>query len=213
MIRKYAPACFLAVLGFLVVSPSSRAQEPNKAQEGNKPMVFEGTVGGWRIIEEGQPPVMIHATAEEMKRFREANPHARPGQVQAASTANDLTYHGGIGGIGVETAPKVFLVLWGSQWNNNDPSGEAGILESFYRGIGGSSWANSVTQYCRAAQYFATAQAPRPVIRQAFSRESLLTAGASHRHIPASRSSRPRPFAPRSTSAILRAPGMRAYST
>jgi hypothetical protein len=149
MIRKYALACFLAILGFLVVSPSSRAQEPNKAQEGNKPMVFEGTVGGWRIIEEGQPPVMIHATAEEMKRFREANPHARPGQVQAASTANDLTYHGGIGGIGVETAPKVFLVLWGSQWNNNDPSGEAGILESFYKGVGGSSWANSVTQYCQ----------------------------------------------------------------
>ena len=66
MIKKYAPACFLAVLGFLVVRPSSRAQEANK------PMVFEGTVGGWRIIEEGQPPVMIHATAEEMKRFREA---------------------------------------------------------------------------------------------------------------------------------------------
>jgi len=149
MIRKYAPAYFLAVLGFLVVSPSSRAQEPNKAQEANKPMVFEGSVGGWRIIEEGQPPVMIHATAEEMKRFREANPHARPGQVQAASTANDLTYHGGIGGIGVETAPKVYLVLWGSQWNNNDPSGESAILQSFYHGVGGSSWANSVTQYCQ----------------------------------------------------------------
>ncbi len=149
MIRKYAPAYFLAVLGFLVLSPSSRAQEPNKAQEANKPMVFEGTVGGWRIIEEGQPPVMIHPTAEEMKRFREANPNARPGQVQAASTANDLTYHGGIGGIGVETAPKVYLVLWGSQWNNSDPSGESAVLQSFYHGVGGSSWANSVTQYCQ----------------------------------------------------------------
>ena len=63
MIRKYAPACFLVVLGFLVASPSSRAQEPNNTQEGNKPMVFESTVVGWRTIEEGQPPVMIHATA------------------------------------------------------------------------------------------------------------------------------------------------------
>ena len=150
MIWKYAPACFLVVLGFLVVSPSSRAQEANNTQEGNKPMVFEGAVGGWRTIEEGQPPVMIHATAEEMKRFREANPHVRPGQVQAASTANDLAYHGGIGGIGVETAPKVFLVLWGSQWNNNDPSGESALLQSFYQGVGGSSWANSVTQYCQS---------------------------------------------------------------
>ena len=39
------------------------------------------------------------------------------------------------------------LVLWGSQWNNNDPSGEAAILQSFYSGVGGSSWLNSVTQY------------------------------------------------------------------
>jgi hypothetical protein len=120
-------------------------------------MTYEGTVGGLRVIEEGQPPVMIHATAKEMKRFRESNPHARPGQVQAASTANDLSYHGGVGGIGVETAPKVYLVLWGAQWNNNDPSGEAAILENFYRGAGGSSWLNSVTQYLSRTQARATA--------------------------------------------------------
>ena len=39
--------------------------------------------------------------------------------------SNNLAYNGGVGGIGVETTPKVYLVLWGSQWNNNDPSGEA----------------------------------------------------------------------------------------
>ena len=66
-----------------------------------------------------------------------------------ASTAGNLSYHGGTGGIGVETAPRVYLVLWGSQWNNNDPSGEAAILQSFYSGLGGSSWNNSVTQYCQ----------------------------------------------------------------
>jgi hypothetical protein len=147
MIRsKYTPVCFVAVLGFLAFSPSLRAQEPRQPQE---PMVYEDTVGGLRVIEEGQPPVMIHATLDEMKRFRETHPNARPGQVQAASTANDLYYHGGTGGIGVETAPKIYLVLWGSQWNGNDPSGEAGILEYFYNGVGGSSWLNSVTQYCQ----------------------------------------------------------------
>ena len=146
MWSKFAPVCLVAVLGLVAYSPSSRAQEPKEAQQ---PMVYEGTVGGLRVIEEGQPPVMIHATAEEMKRFREANPHAMHGQVQGASTANDLSYHGGVGGIGVETAPKVYLVLWGSQWNNNDPSGEAAILENFYRGAGSSSWLNSVTQYCQ----------------------------------------------------------------
>jgi serine protease len=43
----------------------------------------------------------------------------------------------------------VYLVLWGSQWNNNDQSGEEAILESFLNGVGGSSWLNSVTQYCQ----------------------------------------------------------------
>jgi hypothetical protein len=147
MIRnEYVSGCILALLGFLAVSPLCHAQQ---RQEPNQPMVYEGTVGGLRILEEGQPPAMIHATVDDMKRFRDTNPHARPGQVQAASTSNDLTYHGGIGGIGVETAPKVYLVLWGSQWNNNDPSGEQTILEGFYSGAGGSSWPNSVTQYCQ----------------------------------------------------------------
>ena len=63
--------------------------------------------------------------------------------------SSNLYYHGGVGGIGVETAPKLYLVFWGSQWTGNDPSGEAGILENFYSGAGGSSWLNSVTQYCQ----------------------------------------------------------------
>src|SRR5205809_7937747 len=62
--------------------------------------------------------------------------------------SNNLSYHGGVGGIGVETAPKVYLVLWGSQWNS-DPSGESSILQSFLGKAGGSNWLNSVTQYCQ----------------------------------------------------------------
>jgi hypothetical protein len=62
---------------------------------------------------------------------------------------NNLVYNGGVGGIGVETSPKVYLVLWGSQWTNNDPSGEASRVQSFLQGVGGSSWLNSVTQYCQ----------------------------------------------------------------
>jgi serine protease len=69
--------------------------------------------------------------------------------VQGSGTSKQLSYHGGTGGIGVEVHPLVYLVLWGSQWNNNDPTGEAAILEAFYGGVGGSSWANSVTQYCQ----------------------------------------------------------------
>jgi serine protease len=62
---------------------------------------------------------------------------------------NNLFYHGGVGGVGVETgADKVYLIYWGAQWNSNDPSGEAAIQNSFFNGVGGSSWNNSVTQYC-----------------------------------------------------------------
>jgi serine protease len=60
-----------------------------------------------------------------------------------------LAYQGGIGGIGVETAPKVYLILWGSQWNGNDPSGESAILQNFFQGALGSSWLGSVSQYCQ----------------------------------------------------------------
>ena len=62
--------------------------------------------------------------------------------------SNNLAYQGGIGGIGVETAPKVYLVLWGSQWSS-DPSGESAALQNFFNHVGASSWLNSVTQYCQ----------------------------------------------------------------
>src|SRR4051794_29509258 len=72
--------------------------------------------------------------------------HAKPARPRRT---NNLAYQGGVGGIGVETAPKVYLVLWGSQWNNNDPSRETSLLEHFFGDAGGSSWLNSVTQYCQ----------------------------------------------------------------
>ena len=74
--------------------------------------------------------------------FRSQKP-ARP------TRTSNLAYRGGVGGIGVETAPKVYLVLWGSQWNSNDPSGEESLLAGFFGKAGGSSWLASVRQYCQ----------------------------------------------------------------
>lgn len=60
-----------------------------------------------------------------------------------------LAYQGGLNGAGAQTAPDaVYLIYWGSQWNNNDPSGQGAIQQSFFNGVGGSSWNSSVTQYC-----------------------------------------------------------------
>jgi hypothetical protein len=127
---------FVPLVGLLITAPLS--------------LVYaQGTAGGVRFIEEGQPPVVIHATVEDAARARAAHGHGGGG-----GGSNNLFYHGGTsdgsaGTIGVETAPKIYLVLWGSQWNNNDPSGESAILQSFYSGVGGSSWLNSVIQYCQ----------------------------------------------------------------
>lgn len=136
----FGPRYVVPILGYLVAAAFSTLH----AQAPREPMNYDGAPGGVRYLEEGQPPAMVHPTVEASRKARAAE--ARP---QAGTSAGNLYYHGGTGGIGVETAPKVYLVFWGSQWNNNDPSGEAGILESFYSGVGGSSWSNTVTQYCQ----------------------------------------------------------------
>ncbi len=117
------------------------------AQTPPAPRVYEGTAGGPRLLEEGQPAAMVHATVEDAQRARGIA--SRPATARAGTSGGDLSYHGGTGGIGVEAAPLIYLVLWGSQWNNNDPSGEVSILENFYSNVGGSNWSNSVTQYCQ----------------------------------------------------------------
>jgi len=68
------------------------------------------------------------------------------GYATGPSGSGPLAYRGGP--VGVETTPKLYIDFWGSQWINNDPSGEAAIVESFFNGVGGSGWNNSVTQYC-----------------------------------------------------------------
>ena len=68
------------------------------------PMNFEGTPGGVRYLEEGQPPAIVHPTVEAAQQAREhaiQRPEARPG---GNTTSKQLVYRGGTGGIGVETA-------------------------------------------------------------------------------------------------------------
>ena len=61
-----------------------------------------------------------------------------------AATQSNLTYHGGP----VMNAPNLYVVFWG--WRN-DPYGESSYLQNFLRGIGGSNWLNTVTQYGSSA--------------------------------------------------------------
>jgi hypothetical protein len=106
---------------------------------------FLATAGALTTAAASAAPASSHAQAKPsmMRTFTgKPNKPARPRR------SNNLYYHGGVGGIGVETAPKVYLVLWGSQWSS-DPSGESPLVQSFLNHVGGSSWLNSVTQYCQ----------------------------------------------------------------
>ena len=80
---------------------------------------------------------VLHGTVEGAQ-------HARAIRTTRSS---DLYYHGGVSGVGVEPAPRVYVVFWGSQWSN-DPAQEAPLVQNFLTGVGGSKWLNSVTQYC-----------------------------------------------------------------
>ena len=97
-----------------------------------------------------------------MRHWRAANPAAG----QAAVSAANLRYGGGVHGIGVTTGrPKVYLVFYGSQWGSTgtdangdttfsgDPSGMAPRLQRLFRGLGtgGELWSGVMTQYCEGS--------------------------------------------------------------
>ena len=133
---RYVCAC-TAVL--LAVACGDQGSTPTGPQGSGAPSFKTAFSGAPEVLRNA----IIHRTVEAVAAERAARGSARP------TKSKELSYHGGTGGIGVETAPKVYLVLWGSQWNNNDPSGESAILQSFLGDVGGTSWLNSVSQYCQ----------------------------------------------------------------
>jgi hypothetical protein len=87
--------------------------------------------------------VRIYPTRDTIDALRAT----QAGQRELEATS-PLTYHGGP----VATAPKIYVVFWGSAWNSGtgDPSGVGARLKAFYGLIGGSKWLNSVTQYTQS---------------------------------------------------------------
>lgn len=73
----------------------------------------------------------------------------RPGSSKPHGTSN-LFYHGGA----IESAVQVYIVWWGPQWASGFTTGghtsaaAQTYVSDFFGGVGGSSWANSTTQYC-----------------------------------------------------------------
>jgi len=57
-----------------------------------------------------------------------------------SGSSSNLIYGGGP----VQTKPVIYIDFWGF---TSDPSGEAPYLTNFLKGVGGTSWLNTVTQY------------------------------------------------------------------
>ncbi|MDQ1696612.1 MAG: hypothetical protein QOJ03_1965 [Frankiaceae bacterium] len=70
-----------------------------------------------------------------------ASPGANKGPQQ-------LTYHGGLRGRGIQKHPAVYLVFWGSQWSRTDPY--VAYLQRFFRGLygRGDDWTSLQREYC-----------------------------------------------------------------
>ena len=75
---------------------------------GQPTTVTVGSSGVVRYIEQGQPPVVILPTVAAAQSMREAHSsHGHGlGGGGGTTTTNNLLYGGGVGGVGVETAPK-----------------------------------------------------------------------------------------------------------
>jgi serine protease len=80
-----------------------------------------------------------------------------------ATSSNTLSYGGGVDGIGVTSGtPKVYLVVYGSQWGSsstdangnmtlsNDAVGAVPYLQMLFKGLGtgNEGWSGTMTQYC-----------------------------------------------------------------
>ena len=62
--------------------------------------------------------------------------------VTCVGVGTPMSYGGG----SIQTSPAVYIVQWG--WNGNDPNGVGAYQQSFFNGVGGSTWNASQTQYC-----------------------------------------------------------------
>ncbi len=105
--------------------------------------------------------VPMRPAAAKMRSWAAARPAA---PARFAASANDLSYGGGIDGIGVTTGKeKVYLVFYGSQWGSTgtdgsgsttlsgDRSGAAPYLQRLFKGLGTKAelWSGVMTQYCQ----------------------------------------------------------------
>ncbi|WP_201776280.1 hypothetical protein, partial [Streptacidiphilus melanogenes] len=102
---------------------------------------------------------VIPTVTQNAKMNQWADSHASP----TATSANTLSYGGGIGGVGVNDGKsQVYLVFYGTQWGtqstnsagdatfSGDSDGAAPVTQEMFKGIGTGNelWSADLTQWC-----------------------------------------------------------------
>ena len=95
---------------------------------------------------DGHPVVYFYNRRIETSGLVTSGTGAPGGRTPLSMITGAMTYHGGP----VQTAPKLYIVLWGNWNSSGDPDGVATYYTNFVKGIGGSQWLSSVTQYTQS---------------------------------------------------------------
>jgi Putative Ig domain len=166
----------VASAGAIGLAGAAPASARTPAGSAGTPGVSAGPIAGHRSYgHDPYSPAYRHGYRLGVVPFRTSMARmrawaGRPRTGARAITSSELSYGGGINGIGVTTGhEKVYLVFWGSQWGKagsaggnvtlaGDPSGEAGYLQRLFKGLGtgGETWSGVATQLCQGVPKGAT---------------------------------------------------------
>ncbi len=140
--------CALIVVTLSACGGGSSPTLPTQPAPGNSMQSVPRRVAG----SDGSVRAMFYTKEIELSGRVNANPDA--GRQILATNPNNLLYNGGP----VQTAPKIYVVYWGSWSSTGDPRGVRSYFNKYLAGLGGSRWLSTVTQYAqRGGQHIGNA--------------------------------------------------------
>jgi len=137
----------LRILGAVVISSLLAACSSGVQSVPTGPTLAPSSAGGLTLLSTFTARDQETGTVVHIYPTRDVIDQINQGRQLERRRSSNLGYHGGP----VQTAPRLYVVFWGSSWNSSgDPQGVASRLTSFYNAIGGGKWLNSVTQYTQS---------------------------------------------------------------
>ena len=153
----------LATAGTQAAATTAQASMVPTAPAANPPVTNPYAPAYHHPYRHGAVPT--RGAAAQMAAWARQHPGAAAAsRAAAAPSPNNLSYGGGVGGIGVTTGrAKVYLVFFGSQWGrkgrnshgyvtlSGDHAVTAPYLQRMFKGLGtnGERWSGVMTQYCQ----------------------------------------------------------------